>query len=378
MKPSIRFLASLIGLTLLSGVPCRAQSADPDAGLQEKIRILQDAFSRFERERIEFQTRLRFEDRARKAAEASLTDALARVTALQKQNAEWKRRIEESMRLTDQLETDRDASAVQTRELDRALRHLETEVERLSALTQAQSQTNRDLKDQNEKAEENLRMMKKRLEERPPASPVQNEKTGTESEPASVSKEVEGAPSSSLSSERGPIEVPQSEEENIPPKEGLFPSPGVASDLSPSLASAKNLLDRGEDAAAEVMLMKMVATRRPDVDALVLLGRLQMRQKRFSEAVETLRVAIRFAPKKTAILKDLALAYHGGGKAVEAIRYFNKVVQLDEKDGEAHFNLAALYLMLPKPDIKESAAHYEKAMRLGEPRDERLERILFR
>jgi predicted Zn-dependent protease len=223
------------------------------------------------------------------------------------------------------------------------MRRLETETERLRAVSESLERANQKLKDR-------LAVL--------------------ESAPAPVAERAP-APSEAI---RTP-DVPEPERADSLPDE--VPPPVKANLEEPSLGTAQKMIEQGQVEAAEALLQTLAAVRRPDVKVLTELGRLQLKQKRYPEAIQTFQAALRREPKNVAVLKDLALACHGGNQLAEAIRYLNKVVQLDDKDGESHFNLAALYLMIPSPKIKESAAHYEKALRLGESRDEKLEKVLF-
>lgn len=336
MRTSIR---SLAGLTLLLGLACgHSALAESKPGLDERIRILQEAFTRFEKDRQDLQTALKAEQKARKEAEAALAKALKRSADLEEKLAAGDLRGAEAAQVIEELQAAREQAAKAAREQEKAVQRLETEVERLRAV--------------NESLETEVRKLKaKRAEARAEAV--------RESAPASPEAEPE----------------PATEPERAPEAE---PVPAVADGTANSLEAARKLVAAGQTAEAEALLTGLANVRRPDPAVLAELGRLQLKQKRFPEAVQSLQAAYRREPKNTAILKDLALACHGAKQLPEAIRYLNKVVEFDDKDGESHFNLAALYLMLPNPKTKDAAAHYEKALKLGEPRDEQLEAILFR
>ena len=68
---------------------------------------------------------------------------------------------------------------------------------------------------------------------------------------------------------------------------------------------------------------------------------------------------------------------YAAGRADEAIRQFEEVVKRVPGDGRACFNLAVLLAGADPPRREEAVAHYEKALSLGEQRDEALESRLY-
>jgi tetratricopeptide (TPR) repeat protein len=340
MRSSIRSLAGLTVLLSLASGP--SAPAAPDSGLDDRIRILQEAFTRFEKDRQDLQSALKAEQRARKDGEAALAKALKQVTDLEGRKEAAELRCEEAAQVIRGLESAREEAAQAVKEREKAIRRLETEVERLRALSASLESENRELKSRPLASE---------------AEPV------AAAEPAPVLPEPKPEPVAVIEAEEAP---------------SVEPAPAPADREAPSLDSARKLMAAGRAEEAEAMLRGLANVRRPELEVLTELGRLQLKQNRYAEAAQTFQAAYRREPKNTAILKDLALACHGAKQLPEAIRYLNKVVQLDDKDGESHFNLAALYLMIPNPKTKDAAAHYEKALRMGEARDEKLEAILFK
>ncbi|MDZ4199904.1 MAG: tetratricopeptide repeat protein, partial [Kiritimatiellia bacterium] len=137
-----------------------------------------------------------------------------------------------------------------------------------------------------------------------------------------------------------------------------------------ALDAAQSLLTAGEADQAYLRTQEILAANPRDLEALALLGRIETTRGRLAEAIVALETAARRAPRQTGYKKDLALAFFAAGRLDNAIEEYKKVVEIDKRDGESCFNLAALYLMLPRPDKKEAATFYERALRLGEPRDE--------
>ncbi|MDZ4200162.1 MAG: tetratricopeptide repeat protein, partial [Kiritimatiellia bacterium] len=95
-------------------------------------------------------------------------------------------------------------------------------------------------------------------------------------------------------------------------------------------------------------------------------------------ALKYLERAVQTLPSSVAYWRDLAVASYEAGRIQEAAAAFREVVRLAPEDGPAHFNLAALLLRDRKNETRtdEARSFYQRAMELGEARDEILERRL--
>lgn len=141
---------------------------------------------------------------------------------------------------------------------------------------------------------------------------------------------------------------------------------------------AESMLAGGETAAAEKLVIKLLGLDGKNAGYLFLAGRIASATGRYQEATVHLENALQDAPDDPAIRRELATVYYGLNRLVDAADMFRSVLKLDPNDGESHFNLAAVLLMSDPPWQAEAATHYREALRLGEPRDESIEKLLPR
>jgi predicted Zn-dependent protease len=87
-----------------------------------------------------------------------------------------------------------------------------------------------------------------------------------------------------------------------------------------------------------------------DNTAVFGLGRLYLRQNKWSEAVEQLRQAARLMPSSPFVLSTLGDAYHRVGKLQEAQNTLESALMLDPSAAIAHFRLALVLMDMGKRD----------------------------
>ncbi|MGA2401735.1 MAG: M48 family metalloprotease [Syntrophobacteraceae bacterium] len=80
------------------------------------------------------------------------------------------------------------------------------------------------------------------------------------------------------------------------------------------------------------------------------LGRLYLRQNKWSEAVEQLRQAARLMPSSTFVLSTLGDAYYRAGKMQEAQSTFESALIVDPSAAIAHYKLALVLMDMGKKD----------------------------
>ena len=80
------------------------------------------------------------------------------------------------------------------------------------------------------------------------------------------------------------------------------------------------------------------------------LGRLYLRQNKWSEAVEQLRQAARLMPYSPFVLSTLGDAYHRVGKLQEAQSTLESALMLDPASSIAHYRLALVLMDMGKKD----------------------------
>jgi predicted Zn-dependent protease len=80
------------------------------------------------------------------------------------------------------------------------------------------------------------------------------------------------------------------------------------------------------------------------------LGRLYLRQSKWSESVETLRQAAALMPDNPFVLSTLGRAYHQAGKLKEAQSTLQSALMLDPESSVAHFRLALVLMDMGEKD----------------------------
>lgn len=143
-----------------------------------------------------------------------------------------------------------------------------------------------------------------------------------------------------------------------------------------TLGLAESMLATGDTAAAEKLAIQLLSSDRKNAGYLFLAGRIASATGRYQEATVHLENAMHEAPEDPAIRRELASVYYGLNRLGDAADMFRSVLDFDPNDGETHFNLAAVLLMNDPPWPAEAARHYQEALRLGEPRDENIEKLL--
>ena len=104
-------------------------------------------------------------------------------------------------------------------------------------------------------------------------------------------------------------------------------------------------------------------------------GNLEAAVDRYARAVDRLTRAGRKA-ETPALLKEWGQAEYELGRLSDAESRFRDALAARPDDAESHFNLAAVLLSQPNPNKEEAGRHYSRALELGEPRDEDLEKRL--
>ena len=159
-------------------------------------------------------------------------------------------------------------------------------------------------------------------------------------------------------------------------------------------------------AAYEQILVKYPQS----IYALSNLGVVRFQQQKYPEAEKALREAIRVAPNDAFSHSVLGIAFYQQGNYDDAIKVLSRAVALDPNDaktrnylgissshkglqeaaeqectkaieldegyGDAHFNLAVIYATKTPPTKELAKRHYNRALKLGLPKDAELEKLL--
>lgn len=135
-------------------------------------------------------------------------------------------------------------------------------------------------------------------------------------------------------------------------------------------------LDLDKPAEAEKNLKKALAMDPRDPACLYLMGSLKLRQEKYDEALDVLSQAVQITPDNPMAQFNLgrALIFKGNLKPAETA--FRKAITLKPNWGEAHYQLAVIYVTSNPPFIELAKWHYQKAITGGMPRNFELEKRL--
>ena len=113
-----------------------------------------------------------------------------------------------------------------------------------------------------------------------------------------------------------------------------------------------------------------------DAYNLSVLGHLEFLQGKYDEALDTLSRAANLDPQNPQIQNYLGVALAQKGLRAQAETALRKAIQLDPNYGDAHNNLAVIYISQQPPMAELARWHYQKALEAGQPRNPDLEKML--
>jgi len=103
---------------------------------------------------------------------------------------------------------------------------------------------------------------------------------------------------------------------------------------------ADSLMKDGRAGEAASQYRVMLTTHPDDVQAMVMLGQIDLREQRFGEAVELFRKVLDGRPADASTLGSLGIALASSGRLDEAIEVFRQAAELDPQNAGAQRNLA--------------------------------------
>ncbi|MDF1656584.1 MAG: tetratricopeptide repeat protein [Verrucomicrobiales bacterium] len=127
---------------------------------------------------------------------------------------------------------------------------------------------------------------------------------------------------------------------------------------------------------AEYFLEKALAIESDSGLAHYLLGRTYFLQNKLDEALTKLEEGLTFDPQNAKAHNTLGVISTRKGWVARAEKAFTSAVSINPKYGDAHFNLAVLYVTRDEPNAKAAEKHYFEALHLGVPRDAAIEDFL--
>ena len=145
----------------------------------------------------------------------------------------------------------------------------------------------------------------------------------------------------------------------------------------PTLANLAAIeLELNHLAAAETNILQAVALAPDDAYSLSVLGHVRFRQAKYDQALDALSRAARLEPQNAEIQNFLGLTLSEKGLRGPAETALRKAIQLEPGYGDAHNNLAVIYLTQQPPLVELARWHYQKALAAGNPHNLRLEQML--
>ena len=141
-----------------------------------------------------------------------------------------------------------------------------------------------------------------------------------------------------------------------------------------NLASAE--LQQNKITDADAHINAAMALEPNDPFNLTVLGRVRFSEGNLDGAIDALDQAVKLAPENPQIENFLGVALAQKGLRVQAETAFRKAVQLNPNYGDAHKNLAIIYLSTSPPMVEMARWHYEKALMAGVPSNPDIEKML--
>lgn len=127
----------------------------------------------------------------------------------------------------------------------------------------------------------------------------------------------------------------------------------------------------------EKSVERALAVEPDDPGSLYLLGVLRYRQERLDEALDALSRSAEYNPTNSATQNFLGCVLADKGLRPAAETALRKALQADPDYAEAHFNLAVVYVGNQPPSLELARWHYKKALALGHPKSDMLEKLLY-
>lgn len=141
-----------------------------------------------------------------------------------------------------------------------------------------------------------------------------------------------------------------------------------------NLASAE--LEQNKIPDADAHIQAALALDPNDPFNLTVLGRVRFGEGNLDGALDALDRAVKLDPQNAQIQNFLGVALAQKGLRVQAETAFRKAVQIDPEYGDAHKNLAIIYLSTVPPMVEMARWHYEKARVAGVPANAQIEQML--
>ena len=127
---------------------------------------------------------------------------------------------------------------------------------------------------------------------------------------------------------------------------------------------------------AEKALREAIRVAPNDAFSHSVLGIVLVQQEKYDDAIQVLSRAVALDPNDAKTRNYLGISSSRKGLQEAAEQECRKAIELDEGYGDAHFNLAVIYATQTPPAKELAKRHYNRALELGVPKDEELEKLL--
>lgn len=141
-----------------------------------------------------------------------------------------------------------------------------------------------------------------------------------------------------------------------------------------NLASIQVELKRYDE--AEKNVRKALELAPDDVFSLTVLGQMKFTQGKNDEALDALSRAAKLAPDNAGVQNLLGLTLSEKGLRGPAETALRRAIQIDPRFGDAHRNLAVIYLNQQPPLVELARWHYQKAIAAGSASNAKIEKML--
>ena len=127
---------------------------------------------------------------------------------------------------------------------------------------------------------------------------------------------------------------------------------------------------------AEKALREAIRVAPNDAFSHSVLGIVLVQQEKYDDAIQVLSRAVALDPNDAKTRNYLGISSSRKGLQEAAEQECRKAIELDDTYGDAHFNLAVIYATQTPPAKELAKRHYNRALELGVPKDEELEKLL--
>jgi len=127
---------------------------------------------------------------------------------------------------------------------------------------------------------------------------------------------------------------------------------------------------------AEKVLREAIRVAQNDAFSHSVLGIVLVQQEKYDDAIQVLSRAVALDPNDAKTRNYLGISSSRKGLTEAAEQECRKAIELDDSYGDAHFNLAVIYATQTPPAKELAKRHYNRALELGVPKDQELEKLL--